>query len=169
MVGLTVLFICRTLWCCTSASRTDSQSLSIISNFLLLLYIYNPVSLPRLALPSACTTSNNIPILRNGINVFSVHTAGQGTVLGHGQAPGTLYGIIIEIIESTLNIKYVSFRKGNFCSLYQSPETTFCLWAKPFRTLFLWKQGGEKLVSDGTLQKFLHYLYETLVVNQSQY
>ena len=46
MAGLTVLFICRTLWCCTSASRTDSQSLSIISNFLLLLYIYNPVSLP---------------------------------------------------------------------------------------------------------------------------
>ena len=30
-----------------------------------------------------------------------------GTALGHGQAPGTLYGIIIEIIESTLNIKYM--------------------------------------------------------------
>ena len=37
--------------------------------------------------------------------MFSVHMT--GTALGHGQAPGTLYGIIIEIIESTLNIKYM--------------------------------------------------------------
>ena len=78
--------------------------------------------------------------------MFSVHTAGQGTVLGHGQAPGTLYGIIIEIIESTLNIKYVSFRKGNFCSLYQSPETTFLFMSQTF-SYFVFMETGRREVS----------------------
>ena len=58
--------------------------------------------------------------------MFGVHMT--GTALGHGQAPGTLYGIIIEIIESTLNIKYMFlFERETFARFINLQRLLFCL------------------------------------------